>query len=282
MKKLLFLILVLFVLTGCGNDDKSAKENEETSRAIIEDVKAPPLTKKDPVEGIEVSKKEVDKLIPLAKQLRLDEKKVTFTAKMLKKVGVDFNLIHDDGGDFKQLGMYQSDDRIKCQGKDRTSILTVMTGNNNKYVSSDSRIQIRIGANEHGDDPSEAIELGVLYEVGRDAALNPKYYLYDLMKEGASIKPFFITREDADKLKSIAMKYVEGQGEKVDQTMIKQAVIPKGDLKDDGKGGAIPYYSVPVLVTRVSKVYGEGEKKETVYVHIDVSGNVIEAKGLKK
>ena len=280
-KKILWVLIIVLLLSGCGNDGKLSKEDDVSAKANIEDVNAPSIAKKiiknDPVEGIEVSKKELDKLIPLAKQLRLDEKKLTFTAKMLKKVGLDFNLINDDDRDFRKLGMWQKDEKLECKGKERTSIITVRTGNNENYIDNNAKLEIRVGANEFGDDPSEAIEIDALYEIGRDGALNPKYYLYNLMKEGASIKPFFVTQEDAKRLKNIAMNYVESTGEKIDQSLMKKTVIPVGNLKDD-QGSTISYYSVPVVIVRVSKVYGEGEERKIVYVNIDINGNVIGTK----
>ena len=98
--------LVSLSLLGCGNDSKEKKDDTSAvGSSSVQEKKVPPEVAlknaleerskpaKLDVSGIDVSKEEMDKLIPIARQYELTEDDVRYTAAVLKRCGLDSNRI---------------------------------------------------------------------------------------------------------------------------------------------------------------------------------------------
>ena len=272
MKKisaLLVMMMVLLAVLGCGSDDKSVQQNAE-------DVKAPPIAqkevepevKKDPLAEITVSKKELDKLIPVAKELQLDEKSLTKVAKYLKKAGIDLNLLNNPGEIKMSLGSSVENREGKFNNKERTLLIHLRT-KGEKFVQEDYDLKVRIGANTNDEN---SIEMEALY-LTKDGprSIDRKYYPYNLMTENATLKPLFITKKEAEELKKVGKVYMKNKGE-------EKAEINNNvgcTLVQLDNGNVVPVNRLYGNITRKSQVYGQDTKKVSFSIDVDVNKKVV-------
>ena len=104
--------LVCLSLFGCGNNSKEKKADTSAVGSSVQEKKVPPEVAlknaleerskpaKLDVSKIDVSKEEMDKLIPIARNYELTEDDVRYTAAVLKRCGLDLNRIEPFSDDF--------------------------------------------------------------------------------------------------------------------------------------------------------------------------------------
>ena len=97
--------LVCLSLFGCGNNSKEKKADTSAVGSSVQEKKVPPEVAlknaleerskpaKLDVSRIDVSKEDMDKLIPIARNYELTEDDVRYTAAVLKRCGLDLNRI---------------------------------------------------------------------------------------------------------------------------------------------------------------------------------------------
>lgn len=104
--------LVCLSLFGCGNNSKEKKADTSAVGSSVQEKKIPPEVAlknaleerskpaKLDVSRIDVSKEDMDKLIPIARNYELTEDDVRYTAAVLKRCGLDLNRIEPFSDDF--------------------------------------------------------------------------------------------------------------------------------------------------------------------------------------
>lgn len=105
--------IVCLSLFGCGNDSKEKKaDTSAVGNGSVQEKKIPPEVAlknaleerskpaKLDVSRIDVSKEDMDKLIPIARNYELTEDDVRYTAAVLKRCGLDLNRIEPFSDDF--------------------------------------------------------------------------------------------------------------------------------------------------------------------------------------
>ena len=104
--------LVCLSLFGCGNNSKEKKADTSAVGSSVQEKKVPPEVAlknaleerskpaKLDVSRIDVSKEDMDKLIPIARNYELTEDDVRYTAAVLKRCGLDLNRIEPFSDDF--------------------------------------------------------------------------------------------------------------------------------------------------------------------------------------
>lgn len=104
--------LVCLSLFGCGNNSKEKKTDTSAVGSSVQEKKIPPEVAlknaleerskpaKLDVSRIDVSKEDMDKLIPIARNYELTEDDVRYTAAVLKRCGLDLNRIEPFSDDF--------------------------------------------------------------------------------------------------------------------------------------------------------------------------------------
>lgn len=272
MKKisaLLMGMMILLVVVGCGNEDKAAQQNAEDVKASpIAQKEVKPEAKKDPLAEITVSKKELDKLIPVAKELQLDEKSLTKVAKYLKKAGIDLNLLNNPGEIKMSLGTSVEQREAKFKNKERTSLIHLRT-KDKKFLQEDYDLEVRIGVNNNDEN---SLEMEALY-LTKDGprSIDRKYYPYNLMTENATLKPLFITKNEAEELKKFGKAYMKSKGEeKAEIDNIVGCTLVQLE-----NGNVVPVNRLFGNITRKSQVYGQNTKKVPFSIDVDVNKNVI-------
>ena len=105
--------IVCLALFGCGNDSNEKKaDTSAVGSSSVQEKKIPPEVAlknaleerskpaKLDVSRIDVSKEDMDKLIPIARNYELTEDDVRYTAAVLKRCGLDLNRIEPFSDDF--------------------------------------------------------------------------------------------------------------------------------------------------------------------------------------
>ena len=104
--------LVCLSFFGCGNNSKEKKTDTSAVGSSVQEKKIPPEVAlknaleerskpaKLDVSRIDVSKEDMDKLIPIARNYELTEDDVRYTAAVLKRCGLDLNRIEPFSDDF--------------------------------------------------------------------------------------------------------------------------------------------------------------------------------------
>ena len=263
---------------GCGSDAKEAStgsvSSEKTSQKSASSKKTPaasaPKTLKErqqsirfDVRGIDVSKDEMDKLIPYARKTKLTEDDVRYVVALLKLCGVDFRrvMVSENG----QITLHSLPGEIDLayelwiQGK---------TNSSGKYCVD------QIGAVFSGEPGGHRIKLknGVELNIMGGFGL---YILY-LQEINNIVDDMFLKPETLERIPIEAVKAV--QNEALSTPVVKQPFTLTANGEFDKETNKVVFQNkifVHVAFERKSEVYGGAPETETKTVSLGFDGNVL-------
>lgn len=259
---------------GCGSDAKEAStgsvSSEKTSQKSASSKKKPaasaPKTLKErqqsirfDVRGIDVSKDEMDKLIPYARKTKLTEDDVRYVVALLKLCGVDFRRVMvSENGEITLHSLPGEIDlayELWLQGK---------TNSSGKYCVD------RIGAvfPDHGIKLKNGVELNIMGGFGLDIL-----YLQEInnIVDDMFLKPETLERIPIETVKAV-------QNEALSTPVVKPpfTLTASGEFNEQTKKVVFQNkIFVHVAFERKSEVYGGAPEKETKTISFAFDGNVL-------
>lgn len=263
---------------GCGSDDEESSVGAVTSEMTAkksetskkQNKTSVPKTKQEreqsirfDVSGIEVSKDEMDRLIPYARKKKLKEDDVRYVVALLKLCGVDFRrvTVKEDG----QITLHSLPGEIDLaydlwmQGKENSS---------GKYCVD------RIDVVFSGESGGHRIKLnnGVRLDIMGEAGLNILY----LQEINKIMDDMFFKPETLEHIPIETVKVVKNE------TLSTPVVEPSYTLTASGQfdkqTNKVVFQNkifVHVAFEAKSEVYGAPPEKKTKTVSFDFAGNVL-------
>jgi hypothetical protein len=262
---------------GCGSDAKEAStgsvSSEKTSQKSASSKSTPaasaPKTLQErqrlirfDVSGIDVSKDEMDKLIPYARKRKLTEDDVQYVVALLKLCGVDFGqvMVSEDG----EITVHSLPGKL-----DLTYVLSMKGGKNSSGKYCVDRMDVFFsGSGADKIKLKNGVELKIVGECGLDVL-----YLQEINKK---VDDMFLKPETLERIQIEAVKAV--QDESLSPPVVKQPFTLMASGKFDEQTKKVVFQNeifVDVAFERKSEVYGGAPEKETKTISFDFDGNVL-------